>query len=119
MRALLITSLLLFSTTPALAQDAVMNKDAIACWRHSDFVALAAGEYRMNYWGSHQQKRDYMAQGRCFALRKGARVTVERLMKSPYARIARLRRADSSRRFWTDQGFDFDRGRSRHHAGGK
>lgn len=97
-----------------MAQGAVMNRDAIACWQYRDFMALVGGEYRMNYWGSHQQKRDYMAQGRCFALRRGERVTVERLMRSPYVRLSRLHKQGSSRSFWTDQGFD--RGKSRLYA---
>lgn len=105
MRALGTFLLALLAPTTALAQDAVMNKDSIACWSHSDFMALVGGEYRMNYWGSHQQKRDYMAQGRCFALRRGERVKIERLMTSPYARIARVRKEGSARSFWTDQAF--------------
>ena len=72
MRAVLMAPLIFLVSTPALPQSAVMNKDAIACWRYGDFMALVAGEYRMNYWGSHQQKRDYIAEGRCFELRKGS-----------------------------------------------
>ncbi len=105
MRVVCTILLTLLASTTALAQDAVMNKDSIACWSHGDFMALVGGEYRMNYWGSHQQKRDYMAQGRCFALRRGERVNVERLMTSPYARIARVRKQGGARSFWTDQGF--------------
>jgi len=106
MRVVCISLLTFLTAAPAFAQSAVMNKNAIACWHYRDFMALVAGEHRGNYWWSHQQKRDYMAQGRCFALRKGERVTVERVMKSPYVRLARLRKPDDSRSFWTDQGFD-------------
>lgn len=106
MRVVCISLLTFLTAAPAFAQSAVMNKNAIACWHYRDFMALVAGEHRGNYWWSHQQKRDYIAQGRCFALRKGERVTVERVMKSPYVRLARLRKPDDSRSFWTDQGFD-------------
>lgn len=107
MRTASISLLIVLISAPAFAQGAVMNKDAIACWQYGDFMALVAGEHRGIYWWSHQQKQDYMAQGRCFALRKGERVTVERVMKSPYVRLARVRKPDGSRSFWTDQGFDW------------
>ena len=79
-----------------------MMKDSIACWERQDFSALARGELRQNYWLSHQQKRDYMAEGRCFAVRKGERVQIERLDKSPYALMAKARRVGQQRSFWTD-----------------
>ena len=82
-----------------------MKKDSIACWAHQDFVALAQGETRMNYWGSHQQKRDYMAQGRCFAVRRGEAVTIEHLATSRYAPMAKVRRQNQHKSFWTDRGF--------------
>lgn len=106
MRGLVLISLaVLLWATQAVAERAVMRKDSIACWQHRDFVALAQGEYRMNYWGSHQQKRDYMAQGRCFAVRQGESVTVERLTRTPYAPMARVRRPNQQKSFWTDRGF--------------
>lgn len=106
MRAVIISLGFLLWWTQALAQQqAVMNKDSIACWKHRDFLALVQGEYRMNYWGSHQQKRDFMAQGRCFAVRKGERVTIDRLVRSPLARMAKVRRPNTAG-FWTDQSFD-------------
>ncbi len=107
MRAAIVSiGLVLFCSQAVAQQQGVMNKDSIACWEHRDFIALARGEYKMNYWGSHQQKRDFMSQGRCFALRKGERVTVDQLVKGPLAKMARLRRPNESRSFWTDQGFD-------------
>lgn len=107
MRGVIVLLSLLFWCPQAVGQQqAVMTKDSIACWDRRDFLALAQGEYRMNYWGSHQQKRDFMAQGRCFAVRKGERVTVDQLLKNPLARMAKLRRPNASRSFWTDQGFD-------------
>lgn len=102
---LFIIPAVILSAYPAMADRAVMKKDSIACWEHRDFVALAQGEYRMNYWGAHQQKRDYMAQGRCFAVRRGEPVTVEALAASPYAPMARLRRPHQQKSFWTDRGF--------------
>ena len=107
MRLLSFASVLItcLCATPAVAQNAVMTKDSIACWSRQDFAALALGEYRMNYWGSHQQKRDFMAQGRCFALRKGETITVEQLVKGRYAALARVRRSDQRKSFWTDRGF--------------
>lgn len=81
-----------------------MRKDAIACWQHREFKALVAGEARLGYWGSHQQKRDYMAEGRCFALRRGEPVRLERLVVSARPPIAKVRRLRGARSFWTDQG---------------
>ncbi len=108
MRPVMILSLgfMLWCTEAVAQQQAVMSKDSIACWEYRDFLALARGEYRMNYWGSHQQKRDFMAQGRCFAVRKGERVTIDRLVETPVVRMAKLRRPNAARSFWTDQGFD-------------
>lgn len=107
MRAVIVSlALMLWGTQAVAQQQAVMRKDSIACWKHRDFLALAQGEYRMNYWGSHQQKRDFMAQGRCFAVRKGERVTVDRLVENPLAGMAELRRPNAPRSFWTGQGFD-------------
>lgn len=100
---------ILLSATQAVAQHAVMEKDSIACWEHRDFAALALGEHKMNYWGSHQQKRDYMAQGRCFAVRRGEVITVEQLAKTPYAPVAKVRRPNQARSFWTDRGFRLGR----------
>ena len=106
MRSILFLLSLLLFCPDAMARQAVMNKDAIACWQNRDFQALAAGEYRMNYWGSHQQKMDYIAQGRCFALRQGEPVTVERLIPDRRTPTAKLRKPNGSRSFWTVQGFD-------------
>jgi hypothetical protein len=103
---IVLVGLLLWCPHAVAQQQAVMTKDSIACWDRQDFMALVRGEYRMNYWGSHQQKRDFMAQGRCFAVRKGERVTVDQLVKNPLARMAKLRRSSTSRSFWTDQGFN-------------
>lgn len=104
-RSLLFSALLILPAAQTVAEQAVMRKDSIACWEHRDFVALALGEYRMNYWGSHQQKRDFMAQGRCFAVRTGEVITVEQLARTPYALVAKVRRPNETRSFWTDRGF--------------
>lgn len=88
---------------PAYSQQTIMRKDAIACWQHRDFMALVAGEAKLGYWGSHQQKRDYMAKGRCFALRRGEPVSLERHVASARPPIAKVRRLRGARSFWTDQ----------------
>lgn len=108
-RLILFSALILLPVTQAAAEKAVMKKDSIACWQHRDFVALALGEYRMNYWGSHQQKRDYMAQRRCFAVRRGEVIDVQQLASTPYAPVARVRRPNQARSFWTDRGFRIGR----------